>query len=213
MRVILGNRLGKSRARNKTALAKSCFAAVGTPGVCTARIDVGCEDCTEKEAISCPWDKVTNRSDFDLVVWNTGLHHLVRDPKAAKSEASFTRHLDLLRKCARSARAAFPKALLVYKLTNMICSAQFTGELAADVKEWGQATEIQPRLYNMQFDEIGVRSLHVAERVVASEFGMQLLDTHTEGMCDCTGITHGRHYPVLIPHFVVRLHRLLNRST
>lgn len=123
---------------------------------------------------------MTNRSDFDLVVWNTGLHHLVRDcPKAAKSEASFTRHLDLLRKCARSARAAFPKALLVYKLTNMICSAQFTGELAANVKEWGQATEIQPRLYNMQFDEIGVRSLHVAERVVASEFGMQLLDTHT----------------------------------
>jgi hypothetical protein len=67
-------------------------------------------------------------------------------------------------------------------------------------------------------DEIGVATLHVAQRAAARAAGHHLLDTSTDGMCACTAERDGRHYTPLIPHWVVQLaaiareSRAMNRS-
>lgn len=159
--------------------------------------------------VPCVWSTYTNRTDFDLVLWNIGLHHLHLEPSRhpAGIPLTFTEYLSRLRSCATQLRSSFPKAKLVYKMTNDICTSKYTGEYARDAAKW--ATRTEDVMYNMQFDDIGVQSLHVAERLVASEFNYSLMDPRVRGHCDCTGSTDGRHYVFLVPQFLHRLYRLL----
>ena len=173
----------------------------GTTGVCMA----------DARRLPCVWS--TNRSDFDLVVWNLGLHHLHLEPSRhlIHPPLTFTEYLSTLRSCAAKLRSSFPKAKLVYKMTNNICTSKYTDRYARDAANLAAQTE--DIMYNMQFTDIGVQSLHVAERVVASEFNYSLMDPLVRGHCDCTGTSDGVHYAFLIPQFVHRLYLLHQYSS
>ena len=54
-----------------------------------------------------------------------------------------------------SAFALVPKAKLVYKMTNDICTSKYTGQYARDAARWAAQTE--DIMYNMQFTDIGVQ--------------------------------------------------------
>lgn len=196
--------IGDSTIQNKayylyTPLGVQHACRPGTAGVCMA----------DARDVPCVWSTHTNRSDFDLVLWNIGLHHLHLEPSRHPTSAlTFTEYLSTLRSCATQLRSSFPKAKLVYKMTNNICTSKYTGGYAQDAAKW--ATQTEDIMYNMQFDDIGVQSLHVAERVVANEFNYSLMDPLVRGHCDCTGSNDGRHYAFLIPQFVHRLY-LLNQ--
>jgi len=119
---------------------------------------------------------------------------------------TFTEYLWALRVCAAKLRKSFPSATLVYKMTNDICTSKYTGEYAEAAANWASRTE--DIKYNMQSTNIGVQSLHVAERVVAFEANYTLMDPRVRSRCACTGSSDGRHYAYLIPQFVHRLFRL-----
>lgn len=149
----------------------------------------------------------TRRKDFGVVVWNMGLHHLHLKPSRVPGGwLNFSTYQANLRRCSNKLRRAFPNALIVYMLTNDICNSRLAGNYSRDIKYWQTRTEDPD--YDMQMSAIGPRALHVAERAVASEFGNVLVDPRTAGRCECTGEQDGRHYPLLIPHFVTRVHRL-----
>ena len=177
------------------------------PGVCLSSFGPIKPQCFKDEWEHAPAGRATRRKDFGLVVWNIGLHHLHLKPsRVPGGSLNFSTYQANLRRCAGKLRRAFPRALIVYMLTNDICDSRLEGNYSRDIKVWQTRTEDPD--YDMQMSAIGPRALHVAERAAASEFGNVLVDPRTAGRCECTGEQDGRHYAPLIPHFVTRVHRL-----
>ena len=188
-------------------VADAC-AAKGTPGVCLARCGAkGLPSCSKSP---CAFEHATSRRDFGLVVYNTGLHHLhLRPSRTPDRPRAFLEYVDMLRTCLATVRSAFPRAALVYRMTNDVCESRYVGPYKRDAAAWATRTEEEG--YNMQFTAIGASSLHVAERAVASELEVPIIDPRVAGHCDCTGPGDGRHFAPLIPQYVSRLRSLHGR--
>ena len=56
-----------------------------------------------------------------------------------------------------------------------------------------------------QFSPVGAAAQRTAEREAARAGGHVLQDSGTDGLCSCTAQSDGRHFPPLIPWFVVQL--------
>ena len=81
------------------------------------------------------------------------------------------------------------------------------GTFAEDALKWRDRTEDPD--FTMQWSNIGVQSIRVAERELARVQGWQLVDGFTERHCSCSGLLDGRHFLPLAPNFLVRVARLL----
>jgi hypothetical protein len=92
-------------------------------------------------------------------------------------------------------------------LTNRICISSWRGGFFEQAQLMENRTE--DLNFNMQWSDIGVQSVRVAEREVAREQGWVLLDGQTAHHCSCSGLKDGRHFLPLVPNFLVRLTRLV----
>jgi hypothetical protein len=188
--------LGDSTVQNKW----SFLHARGVRDVCHADGGGACYTPLQKT--------LGGRTDFDVVVWNTGLHWLQRpddrDPMAGHTLAQYA---TMLCRQAHQLRVTFPGALFVYKLTNSVCVSSFVGRYARAAA----APARDPAI--LRLGGASVRQMNVAEHAVASQSDMVLLDPRVEGQCNCTGRGDGRHYYALIPNFIVRLHQLVQHAT
>jgi len=144
------------------------------------------------------------RRDFDVVVFNDGMHYL---SPHYPNRTSFSGYLSQLRDCAGMLTSQYPQARLVYMLTNRICISSWRGGFFEQAQLMENRTE--DLNFNMQWSDIGVQSVRVAEREVAREQGWVLLDGQTAHHCSCSGLKDGRHFLPLVPNFLVRLTRLV----
>lgn len=99
---------------------------------------------------------------------------------------------------------------MVYKLTNGVCTEKWSGPFAAAVaaqRVWHARESLS---YSMQWGQVGVESLNLAERQVARSMKFSLVDTRTQEHCECSGRGDGRHFLALVPDF---LHRLMRKYT
>ena len=117
------------------------------------------------------------RRDFDVLLWNAGLHYLHLQPLRTGLRAGD--YAARLARCASRLRLLFPRAQLVYKHTNRICSARFDGPYATAVAQWRRRPP-SDEWYSMQFDEVGVATLLATEARVLSSEGWALLGTGTQ---------------------------------
>ena len=140
------------------------------------------------------------RTDFNVVLYNAGMHFL---SPVYPNRPSFSGYLNALRSCAASLRERYPRATPVYMLTNRICVDNFRDTFAANALRMRERTE--EFSYNMQWSDIGVEHVRVAEREVAREQGWLVLDAFTGHHCQCSGLRDGRHFLPLVPRFLVRL--------
>jgi len=145
------------------------------------------------------------RRDFDVLLFNAGLHFL--SPHYSP-RTSFAEYWQLLRECAASLQKTFRGAQPIYILTNRICESAWRGRFAHDLPYLRDNTESAS--YSMQWSDVGVQSLRVAEYAMASELGWRLLDSNSLNHCACTGERDGRHFWPLDPQLVVRLAQLIN---
>ena len=147
------------------------------------------------------------RTDFDVVLYNAGMHFL--SPVYA-NRPSFSGYFSALRSCAASLRERYPNAMPVYMLTNRICVDNFRGAYADNALRMRDRTE--EFAYNMQWSDLGVEHVRIAEREVAHEQGWLVLDAFTGHHCECSGQRDGRHFLPLVPRFLVRLAALADKA-
>ena len=156
---------------------------------------------------------ISSRSEWDAVIWNGGSLHTLglgdwrRPNNARATDVTFTSLLETLSSCAQRMTRALPNATRILALSNQICSSAYVEPLASQVEHFKLVDE-DPS-FHMQFDEIGVASVRAAEHEAARRAGesgepMRMLASHTDGACACTSRCDGRHYPDLIPHWLVR---------
>ena len=105
--------------------------------------------------------------------------------------------------CARRVTQWFPRALRVLSLTNFVCVDRFVGAWANESAHWRVRREAVDA--STQFSPVGVAAQRTAEREAARAGGHVLQDSGTDGLCSCTAQSDGRHFPPLIPWFVVQL--------
>ena len=197
--------------------------ALHSHGVSKARVRFVWSSYTDAKAQACN-ARVLKRAlvtllpdarQVDLVVFNVGLHPLlanVLNDTSAKPHVAprvpLSFYEDSLHGCGAVIQQLLPRALHLYKLTNAVCPQTWIGSLAEHVAHWRTLPPTTPG-YGMQLSEVGVASLHQAERRFVAASGWLLLDSYTAGRCACTRHTDGRHYPALVPHFLVQLHLVL----
>ena len=104
----------------------------------------------------------------------------------------------------------FSPRQLIYVLTNRICVQHWRGRFAEDEAKWRDRTE--DTAYTMQWSDIGVQSVRVAERELARVQGWQLVDGFTDRHCSCTGLMDGRHFLPLAPNWLVRVARMVDEG-
>ena len=195
--VVLQEVLKQTRSSCQTG-AGNCFVRAGKQRI-------------ERRPKACP-ESLPSRGDFDVILFNAGMHFL---SPAYRERPGFTEYFRMLRECAASLRQHYPQALPIYMLTNRICEESWRDAFAADAVRMRGRTESYS--YNMQWSDIGVQTVRVAEREMAREQGWLLLDGRTADHCACTGLRDGRHFLPLMPHLLLRVARVIethpNRTT
>ena len=156
---------------------------------------------------ACPNIGGSGRTDFDVIVFNAGMHFL---SPFYPNRPSFSQYWQSLRSCAQLLMKRYRRSRLVYMLTNRICENQWRGAFAAGAERMRGETETPT--YTMQWSDIGVQSVRVAERELARELGWLLLDGHTADHCQCSGLKDGRHFMPLVPNFLARLATLARQA-
>lgn len=221
--------IGDSTLRNKWAT----LLAMGVPEACSGTGGGVCylpagvrhdEICWRRlnASLSAEAQLKLWRTDFDAVVFNSGLKYLeVSSSMSRSSSAAFRAYTQGLEDCARKISKQFPKAKLVYKLTNAICDEKWIDTYAKRSQELRKADE--SAMYAMQWGRIGAATLNIAEHVAiggprsVAEMNVHsnnsklpprswtLIGTKSLEHCECTGPRDGRHFLPLIPDFLTRL--------
>jgi len=180
-----------------------------TTGVCMAG---GMDSRESMGPMKCDWRFATKRTDFNFVLWNLGLWHLQLKPnRSGVFPLTFTQYMTNLHTCAQHITKTFPNALIMYKMTNVMCTEKLTVGGAQDAAAAWASKSTYPQ-YDMQLTAIGTRSLHAAERTLAGQRRIQLIDPHLGGLCHCTGYGDGMHYAPLIPHFICQVSDVLTST-
>ena len=144
------------------------------------------------------YPEALNRSEqVSVVVWNlNGLHQLhlgaVRRPGfsgVGSNDSAWPLYFDLLRRCQESVTTWYTHAVQVYTLTNHACSQRWYGRYAEESERMKEGSPLSPA-YWMQLNEIGTASIRFAE--IQAVPPRHVLDSFTDGMCNCTH--DGRHY-------------------
>lgn len=206
--------IGDSTLRNKWAT----LLAMGVPEACTGTGGGVCylpagvrhdEICYRRlnASLSAEEQLLRWRTDFDAVVFNSGLKYLeVSSSLGRPSSAAFSTYTQGLETCAHKIAKQFPKAKLVYKLTNAICDDKWDGEYAKRSQALRFADESPA--YATQWGRIGAATLNVAEYVAIGRVAPRswmFIGTRSREHCECTGPRDGRHFLPLIPNFLTRL--------
>ena len=199
---------GDSTLKNKAEFVRALSRALKEPNLRVEFTDIRKAGCPNISAVQPP---------PDVLVWgSTGLHHLhLRPSRWDKVQVlSPEAYRAKLFECAGRLNAALAgtRTRRVFRLANHICSSAYAGPYRRDADAWRE--RVDDALYPMTATEVGVRTLHAAEREMARALDWTLLHSHTdERLCSaCTGRGDGRHYPWAVPNFAVRLAQQLGSS-
>ena len=198
--------VGDSALRNKYAsLRASGVGEACTPGktsgVCY--LPTGNSACTDLASGNAA------TSHFDAVVYNFGNHYI--HPRMANTTRSVSDFMAQIASCAKQLKERYPKAILVYKMTNALCAEKWDGKFAANAASMRLSEERKD--YHLQWSGVGSHTLNVAEQTLyhekLSDAGWKLLGTRTRLHCECSAMHDGRHFLPLIPDFLVRLSEIV----
>ena len=224
----------KARALSRVYCAESiCQSTSGTPGFCfhhpheravwdAAVCSPGHANCSVEEKVRNSLNfgsgrpvacgnsfNFTNRTDFDAIIFNAGMHFV---SSLYRTRLTFTQYMAELDSCVSLLTAQYPRAKRLYMLTNNVCTSAWRDDFARNALRMVALTESLDPDYNMQWSDVGVVSVRVAEREVARRHGWRLIDPHTADHCACSGLRDGRHFVPLVPNFLRRIASELARA-
>ena len=145
------------------------------------------------------------------ILWNYGLHALHLEPFRRKSINSLSDYMNQIYECHKILKSHYPNAQIIYKYTNTICDEKFTGKYAKGVNFWkSPQRDITSPLYYLQFTSVGTTCLNAVENILIIQLNMTAIDSFTNGKCNFTEYTDGRHYHTLIPTFMNEFYKTID---
>lgn len=173
------------------------------PGSCNGGKGV-CFLSLYKDCSSQMLRKVSSQT-FDLVLWNTGVWHMHKPYHPWSYSSTPMAHNKSLEQCAQFLKQRFPAARIVYKATNWICTQNWHGPWQKYVRQ-GAFTEFANRSGHLTLNSTGSIIVQASEAALAERHQWSLASSYTDsGVCRCSGENDGRHFPFLIPKFIVGL--------